>query len=291
MAGSAWKWVAGCGIGCLTIIIAAASLGVGGFMLARGAVREVKQITDLQDQVGQRFGSIDDYSPRWGATAASRMEAFSRVREAMGAVMKDLDDQSTAFPPKDGPKGFIEGLKAIRGGVKAVSTIGRLIEARNRALLDAEMGFGEYYYLYGTVYYAWLGHSPLDCPRGVAIHARDGGHMMSFTDGEASSDLDRAYRDAYMGLLRRALSAGESAGSLEEPWLTAVRKELDALEADRDRLPWADGLPPMLATGLGPFKARLEPLYWKTANCFELTTLQSGNRLRERLLEAEEDVV
>jgi len=292
MATNAWKWAVGCGIGCLVIIVAAASLGVGGFLLARGAVREIEHITDLQDQVEKRFGSVGDYTPRSGAIAASRMEAFLTVREAMAAVMKDFDDESATFPPKDGPKDLIEGLKVIQGGVKAASTIGRLIEARNRTLLDVEMGFGEYYYLYGTVYYAWLGHSPLDCPRGLSIHAQDRGHSFSFTDGETSTDLDRAHRTTYASMLRRALVGGASGDSPEgDPWLTAIQAELDALEADDDRLPWAEGLPPVVRESLEPFRQRLEPLYWKGSNCFELTTLQTSNRLRERLLEAEEDIV
>jgi hypothetical protein len=217
------------------------------------------------------------------------MEAFAEVRDAMAAIMERWGDHDTSFPPPRGPKGFLEGLNMIRGGVKAVSTLGRLIETRNRALLDAEMGFGEYYYLYATVYYGWLGRSPGDCLRGVSVQTDGQGHTMSFSDGAHSGDLPGVYRTTYMGMLRRSLAQGDTVGRpRDETWRAAVQAELDALEHDGARMPWADGLPEMVTRSLGPFRQRLETRYWKVSNCFELTTLETEGNFRERLLEAEE---
>ncbi|MBN1423178.1 hypothetical protein JXA88_01355 [Candidatus Fermentibacteria bacterium] len=287
MAGSAWKWAAGCGIGCLVIIIGAAGLGFGGFLLARGAVRDVKEIADLQEQVQSQFGAVKDYAPRSGALPPTRLDAFVEVRDAMGEVMKGWAGADSLLKHGTRPKGFVEGLKAIGSGVKAVSTIGRLIEARNRALLKAEMGFGEYYFLYATTYYAWLGHSPSDCPRGVSIHAGGGSHRMSFSDDEDSSDLDQVYRTTYQSMLRRAVEGIPSGDS----WAEALRAELAALDTDARRLPWAEGLPAMLVQSLEPYRQRLAPLYWPMSNCLELTTLTTDGRMRERLMELEEDNV
>lgn len=280
MATGAWKWVAGCGIGCLVIIVVVASLGVGGALLARGAVREVKRIADLQREVETHAGGLDDYAPRSGFIPAVRMEAFCTVRERLAEVMAQRSD-SVDLPPQRAPQGFAEGLRALRGGIRTISSVGRLVETRNRALLDARMGFGEYYYLYATVYYAWLGHSPADCPRGVSLHRESHRHRVFFSDGEPPGDLIAAYRTTYVGMLRKALDDADDS----DPWRAAVRAELAALDADPARMPWAEGLPPMVSVSIEPFRQRLESHYWRSANCFELATLQPSSRPREHLLE------
>ncbi len=43
-----------------------------------------------------------------------------------------------------------------------------------------------------------------------------------------------------------------------------------AMEADRYRLPWQDGLPEVLEISLSPFRERLEASYSKMTNALEV---------------------
>ena len=59
----------------------------------------------------------------------------------------------------------------------------------------------------------------------------------------------------------------------------ALANEIAAMEDDRRRLPWQDGLPATLAASLEPHRERLEATYDPVANAFEL----GRNRRRGRL--------
>ena len=53
-------------------------------------------------------------------------------------------------------------------------------------------------------------------------------------------------------------------------WRRALEAELDALEADRDRLPWQRGLPRVMDRSLRPFRERLEASYSDLMNPLEI---------------------
>jgi hypothetical protein len=52
-----------------------------------------------------------------------------------------------------------------------------------------------------------------------------------------------------------------------------VSSELTSLESDTDRVPWQDGLPDVLASGLEPYRNRLDGSYSRATNPFELLEL------------------
>ncbi len=52
-----------------------------------------------------------------------------------------------------------------------------------------------------------------------------------------------------------------------------VAAELQALEADPERIPWEDGLPKDFAIGLESYRDRLESTYSAATNPFELLEL------------------
>ena len=60
-----------------------------------------------------------------------------------------------------------------------------------------------------------------------------------------------------------------------------VLAEVKALEADRYRLPWRDGVPAVIEASLKPYRERLEAGYSRMANLFEIAVDQRwGSRGR-----------
>jgi hypothetical protein len=146
------------------------------------------------------------------------------------------------------------------------------VQARNRALLDAGMGLGEYTWLYWLVYHAWLGR-PVDdslLHELMASHeAVDGATEVHFEGGPEREQLVRRLRGDITAMLGNL--AGRLAADPERPPLfETVNSELAALAADPERLPFADGLPEQFAADLEPWRDRLEGCYSRATNPFEL---------------------
>lgn len=60
----------------------------------------------------------------------------------------------------------------------------------------------------------------------------------------------------------------------QSEWQARLEAEIQAMEDDRFRLPWQDGLPDAIETSLAPFRDRLEQSYNPMTNPFELTIEQ-----------------
>jgi hypothetical protein len=52
--------------------------------------------------------------------------------------------------------------------------------------------------------------------------------------------------------------------------LTALEEEIAAVQSDRDRLPWQDGLPAAIEGSYGPFRDRLDQLFCPASVGIEL---------------------
>ena len=141
-------------------------------------------------------------------------------------------------------RGAFQGLGAL--GVSA----GRYFSARNNALLEQEMGFGEFTYLTSLIYYGWLGN-----PLILTIDGDDDGDQRG-----------RARRNASMfkGLLKRQRDAAREAGDPGE-LVAAIEEQLSELALDDEWVPWAEGgLPDSVASSLAPYRGRLEAVYADT---------------------------
>jgi hypothetical protein len=273
MAGTTSKVLAGCALGCLLAVL----LVVGaGWMLVRwgqGMASTVEQARAESGELAERFGATADFVPAAGpGVPADRLELFLGVRESLAGPRQELEAAIAGFAPTAGAGGFVRGLGAARAGLSIAPKALDYIGARNRALLDAGMGLGEYTWLYWLVYHAWLEH-PVDdslLEELVTAHeAGDGATKMRFEGGPERERLVRRLRadvTAMLGNLEGRLAADPE----RPPLLGAVSSELAALAADPERLPFPDGLPAPLAAGLEPWRERLEGSYSKAANPFEL---------------------
>lgn len=233
----------------------------------RGAFKDA--LDDRQLLVDQ-FGTVESYTPPVdGGIAEDRLMAFLTVREALAEVHAEViavDGEMGDFEKlaEDGDPPMRVALPAVARLTKSMiglpKIFGEIEKARNRALVEADMGLGEYTYIYAMAY-----HDQLVEPKGN-VHLFGG------------SAANQRVREELRGMIRRQLEGAAKTVPGDEEWTAAVAAELDALEADEERIPWSDGLPPSVAACFGPFRDRLDATYSAAAAEFELlnSTVSNG---------------
>jgi hypothetical protein len=280
-----------CGCGCGLLVLLLGLLSWGGYVLIKGAVGEAKRIDTVMEQVYERHGRISDFRP--GPEAAlppERVEAFLRVRELMSTARAETEHNFVFLSSKEtegatqvpGLLGQVlawgMGVLKIEAGTNLVPQLFAFVAARGEALLEAGMGPGEYLYIYSLAFYSGLGKSPADGPAFRLLgddedgnQGRTGGDEFDVREGRREAILTRL-NERLLPILRRQLAALDESGGVREsdPWRRKLAAEIAAMEADRFRIPWRDGLPRAIEASLEPYRARLEASYSATCNPLEV---------------------
>jgi hypothetical protein len=276
------KWLVGCGIGCAAIIVILIVLGVGGYMFFKNMIGEFQEQEELMKTLNERYGSVNDFCPEPdGSIPSGRLEAFLAVREASAPYREKLEASIQELEERVGlsevevkrPKNIFEMVKL---GFGLIPQIAEFLRYRNQALLDTEMGMGEYTYIYVIAYFSWLGKMPEDGPD-FEVMEEGGGSRLGEIDAE---EIREERRDSMLRRLHRLLlpmlqNQQEKLGAstlLETmpEWKDLLDAEIQAMEEDRFRIPWEDDLPDITATSLEPYRDRLEQSYNPMTNPFEL---------------------
>ena len=249
MAGNTRKWLVGCGLGCAGLIV----LSIGGpLVLGLFLMPPLDRAIDAQKELAEALGAPDDYVPPAGPVAADRLEAFLAVRRAVmphcarfEEFAQDMGKMDELGSQSDRP-GAGELMRAI-GGVTGsvlglVGDIGKLNEARNRALLEQGMGLGEYTWIYTLAYHSWLGQPFPD--------------RADADDGEGDGRRVERLRATILGLMRRHAGALAEAGDAAAA--ASWREEADRMERAAAEIPFGQGgLPEPYAAA---FAARADDL-------------------------------
>lgn len=265
---SSGQWIKGCAVGC-------GVLGVGLVLLIIGMTFSLRSAFDdahsdrrvLED----RFGAVDAYTPPVDGTVdPDRMEAFLMVRDGMADVQREIESV-------DREMGEFEQLAAadedppMRVALPAVARLtrsmlglpwvfGEVERARNRGLVEAGMGLGEYSYIYLVAYHR------------QEVAPDEEAHLFGDTA------INSRVRAELVEMLVRQLESAEIGLAADDEWLGRLRSEVAALEADQSRLPWQDGLPACIQTSVAPYRERLDAVYSASAAEFELlnSTVHGG---------------
>jgi hypothetical protein len=283
MADAQSKWLIGCAVGCGALLLLVVAVILGGALFVRDTVKGFESAVDVRTQIEERFGETGAFTP-WpdGVIPAERIETFLGVRDATSAARAEITRSFSALPLSESEARELDekpvGKKVfsmfgiMRSALGLGAELGLFFESRNDALLQNEMGLGEYTYLYSLVYYAWIGHSPDDGPQSLHAGQDEGAASVDF----AGAGVRRRIHDELLSMLRNQLaSLGPDA---PEKWRDALDEEIAALENDRNRYPWQDGLPEATSASLEPFRSRLEAAYDPVANEFELTINKKQGR-------------
>lgn len=284
------KWLIGCGIGCAVVILIIVILLASGYFFVKNIVDEFKDTEAMTEVLIERFGKITDYCPDpGGAIRPERVEAFLSAREAFAPIREKIAESLETLARRKDVRDVEVGkpgsmLTMLRLGFGIIPQIAEFIKTRNEALLEAEMGLGEYTYIYVVTYYSWLGKNPEDGP-GFQIVGPDEERDFEYWDREDSKEM---HRERVLRRLNRMLLpmlnnqlkklTEQSEQKTSDKWRQMLEKEIEALEQDRERLVWQDGLPEMIAVSLIPYKDRLEASYNPMTNILEVTIEQRDTR-------------
>jgi hypothetical protein len=236
----------GCLIGCGTLILLGIALTIGGPLLI---MRPFQRAIDSRQELEQRYGMQGSYTPAAdGSIPVARIEAFLAVRSQLTEVcsemtasftqmksMERFDDQDEVSKSEV----MREALKTVKSAFGIAPAMGRFFETRNRALLEAEMGLGEYTYIYVMAFHRQL---------------QEENELEEFLDEDP---IDFRVNDALIEMLKLQLAARRE--TTADPAVTdLLEAEIDALQDDSDRIPWQDGLPAPIASSLAPFRTPLD---------------------------------
>jgi hypothetical protein len=281
---TASKWLIGCGIGCGVVILLLVFAGVGGYFFVKNIVEGFEETEAITDALTERYGEVKDFCPDpGGAIKPERLEAFLSVRNSMEPAKEALESSINLLSDEEGESQFKEEpspgvLTKIKTGFEIIPLIAEFYTRRNQALLDAEMGLGEYYFIYVISYYSWLGKSPGDGLEYNLVH-EDEEEKGVYWRRRRSENLENRQDVVIKQLHRQILPmmhnqlaelTGIDISPIRDPWRETLAAEIEAMEADRFRLPWQGGLPDVLEASLKPFRGRLEASYSKVLNALEM---------------------
>jgi len=280
--GTTKKWLIGCGIGCGAVILIVGLLIVGGVLFVKDMVKGFEESEALLKTLTETYGPVDEYIPEPdGELRAGRLEKFLEVRAAMRPVVEKLEQDFLYLADKRGTGDEDDSrgagvLDKLRAGFGLVPKLAEFLTARNQGLLDAGMGLGEYYHIYTLAYYSWLRKPLMDGPPLNLSGDESGFRFQDWDEGddeEMRRDMiRRRLHRMLLAILQNQRDKLNSAGiEVSEDWRRALESEIAAMEADRYRLVWQDGLPDVITKSLEPFRSRLETSYSPMINSLELT--------------------
>lgn len=286
MAGKTSSWLLGCGIGCGLVLLAGSLVLGGGFLCVRGTVNRLQEVQQSQTELEDAYGGITDFVPQPdGAIPAPRLEKFLSVRESLVPLQRRIAE-TLAIIVKDesenGKQAIGHTLRTIKAATGILPLIGNYIKIRNRSLMEAGMGPGEYFYIHTIVYHSWLGYSPADGAEDMIVvvdgssDTRIYGHDSAFGE-EPSTHRYQTYMVALLKNQLEAISSEGVASSTAAQLHERLQSEINALEENPARAPWQGGLPTEIETSLAPYRRRLESMYCKTTNIFDLFSLKNDD--------------
>lgn len=243
-------------------------------LFVRDATKGFEAAAETQAALDARLGTGESFVP-WpdGSIPAERLDRFLEVRDTLAPQRAQLAAGFERFAgrPERADRGDGRWLLRLRGFFRiggAVAGLSRataeLLETRNRALLEAQMSWAEYAYIYSIAYWAELGHSPKDNALSDIDPDEPAATPRQRTLSVGSKHHDERLELALLDMLRRQRDA--AVGELRN----MLAREVAALEADPERVPWQDGQPAQTAAALAPYRARLEATWSVAANPFEL---------------------
>ncbi len=170
MARSWQTWLRWLGLGSLILTAVIVVIAVVAYAVVRVAGEREIASREALDLV---LPDATAYTPAAdGRIAPERLAAFLSVRRILNDHCGEFTDIATAFArmdsyaaTADAPAGAAPDAGAFARDVgRALQAFGRVargmsayLDLRNRALLAADMGLGEFTWLQAIIYYAWLG--------------------------------------------------------------------------------------------------------------------------------------
>ncbi|MCP5103440.1 MAG: hypothetical protein GY950_08680 [bacterium] len=289
----------GCTIGCggiMLIIIIFAGIG---YYLVKDSITAFEETEASMKLLAQKYGNVEDYCPEPdGTIKPDRLNAFIQVREGVLPLLDEMEQSVVQLigeinRAEDEGESFGGVIGLIKNASKILPQLAKYFTTRNRKLMDVGMGLGEYFYIYVTVYYSWLGKSPADGPdfrflgggsKNSSLYfavqemvkdkdkeaKRESRHEESTWESEGVGSISRV-RGFILSMMQCQLKKMETGapGDTPDTWPKALEAEIEIMKKQRRRMPWKEGLPGVLKLSLQPFAERLKACYGQLINPLE----------------------
>jgi hypothetical protein len=225
----------------------------------------VWQVKHTEQELLDKFGETAVFVPSAdGSIPSERIEAFLQVREQVHVFCGEFQNrigelyEIGVFEGNEDPSKPVNVREGM-GDLKKIFGFGpaflRFINTRNRALLDQEMGLGEYFYIYCLAYQEELLR----------------------TDESRFANIDLAYvgsrvRHELVHILENQLAVVNSGAdsSVDPKFGAELQNQIAAIKSERQALPWEEDLPPQIAASLEPYAEQLTRLYCEGITKIEL---------------------
>jgi hypothetical protein len=258
------KFLIGCAIVVASFVLLGISSSLGIFFWFKSQMPDMKQVEDTRKELIERYGRREDFVPEV-SLRPERIELFLAVRESLLTQRAEIGQRAQTFvehtkgpgaeAEKDGVVSkIVHGVRTGRGLLQLFRVGAGYVGVRAEKLKAAEMGEGEYSWLYSLMSFAWLQWDP----RTAFGEAWFEDHEI----GELPDDLMVEYRRLFMRQLRnqrRELEAKAEPSPAEERMLDRVKQALDSSE-----FPFQEDLPKEWAKVLEPYRARFTATLPKT---------------------------
>jgi hypothetical protein len=266
----------GCIVCVVLVVVTVVVVGVGGYVFVKQTIHGFKEVEAASQEVTDRFGQATDYRPdASGAIAGERIEVFLQVRDSMSQARQETERTFALLGKHESPSPT-QIVAMIRAGIDLVPQLAEFFSNRNQALLEQEMGLGEYTYIYAIAYFAWLEMSPADGPPFVLV-GDDGNHGHSDDPREVHLEANlSSLNRLLLPMLRHQLEDLQDQDQAPAGWQEALTAEIAAMAADRFHIPWQDGLPQVMAESLVPYRERLSSSYSPLCNPLEVQANHDG---------------
>jgi len=276
------KMKKGCGIGCgVVTILVLVIIGSVAF-LVRDMSADYKAVSKAEKNLIQAHGGMTDYTPAAGGLpSADRVRVFLDVRGAQSEWRRNVALAFEEFLVKkeeSSSGGFTHFLKLMRSTSEMAPSLAGFWSSRNAALMEHEMGIGEYSYLYCLAYFSYLGYDPGDGAHDSNLDfGLNSGTSLEVSTNRAMTEeqrRDAAWRRTHDIMLPMLEAVDRTGMTLEadesEKWLAELDMEVGMLRESSMRYPWRDGAPRLLADIFRPFRRELEEQYDISVNPVEL---------------------
>ena len=233
----------------------------------------VQKSKGVEQELIEKYGYANKYSPPGnGLIPAERIERFIGVRKAVQnncsiyhRILDDVIKLEAIEADKNMPASqkASEGFNSFRSMFNAAPAFLEFMDARNNALLAAEMGLGEYMYIYLAAY-------------GPQLAAESTSKYAEQEDAFISART----RSEYASILANQLDALKISGDSPPGDLAAsLEKEINTLRDAPDSSPWAHGPPAGTNESLAPYRGQLDKLYCQGIVKIELLQKNRGLNL------------
>jgi len=280
------KMKLGLGIGCGVLIFIFLVLFGGTIYFAKEMGKQYKEVKELEQQLVESHGKSDELPAGYtGLPTVERMEVFVNVRQETAEWRQLVETSFAELLANEGDadaKGLKHFLRLVKASRDLAPVFSGFWTSRNQAMLEGEMGMGEYIYLYHLTYNSWLGKDPSDGARDAGaflsgLGATGALEPTSDSDDDTFNEMQRrqwAFQQVNRLMLPLMQGAARNASASSHPavltWAEQLQQEIREMQDDPERLPFAFGLPLQIDRSFELYRARLEANYSVTVNPVEL---------------------